>query len=162
MTANQEHLPLLSTPDEIAMENNPRSGRREFVCRLGAACTALATVRCGGGGGSPTGPLTPPDPSPTLLRLPLPAVGETVAALSGNVSLAITRVSTTSVVAVSRICTHEGCTVLLPEAPGQTLDCPCHGSRFTTAGAVVMGPAARALQMFSARIEGAEVVVTIS
>jgi Rieske Fe-S protein len=143
------------------MDSNLRSGRREFVCRLGAACTALAAVRCGGGG-SPTAPLTPPTPSPGVLRLPLPAVGETVAALSGNVNLAVTRVSTTTVVAVSRTCTHEGCTVLLPAAPGQTLDCPCHGSRFTTGGTVVMGPAARPLPTFPARIEGSEVVVTLS
>lgn len=147
--------------DVSAMDDNLRSGRREFVCRLGAACTALATVRCGSGG-SPTAPLTPPDPSPTVLRLPLPAVGDTVAASAGNVNLAITRISVTTVVAVSRTCTHEGCTVLLPSARGQPLECPCHGSRFTTAGAVVMGPAALPLSTFPARIEGAEVVVTIS
>lgn len=143
------------------MDNNLRCGRRQFVCRLGAACTALATVRCGGSG-SPTGPLTPPAPSPVVLRLPLPAVGETVAASAGNLNLAITRVSATTVVAVSRTCTHEGCTVLLPSAQGQTLDCPCHGSRFTTTGAVVMGPAAQPLPTFLARIDGADVVVTIS
>lgn len=144
------------------MDRDLRSGRRDFVCRLGAACTALAAVRCGGSGGSPTGPLSPPDAAPVVLRLPLPAVGATVGATAGNLALAITRVSTTTVVAVSRTCTHEGCTILLPEASGQTLDCPCHGSRFTTAGAVVMGPAERALPAFPARIEGSEVVVTIS
>ena len=69
--------------------------------------------------------------------------------------------TSTSVVAVSRTCTHEGCTVLLPEPPERTLDCPCHGSRFTTAGAVVNGPAPRALPAFAARIEGQEVVIIV-
>lgn len=144
------------------MHTDLKSGRRDFVCRLGAACTALAAAACGGGSDSPTGPLAPPDPTPAVLRLPLPAIGQTVGASTGTLNLAVTRVSATTAVAVSRTCTHEGCTILLPEASGQTLDCPCHGSRFTTAGAVVMGPAARALQTFPARIEGSEVVVTIS
>lgn len=148
-------------PVKNRMDNDLKSGRREFVCRLGAACTALAAARCGGGG-STTSPLTPPPPEPTVLRLPLPEVGQTVAASSGDLQLAITRLSSTTVVTVSRTCTHEGCTILLPAAPGQTLDCPCHGSRFTTGGTVVNGPAAQPLRTFPARIEGSEVVVTIS
>lgn len=136
-------------------------GRREFVCRIGLACTALAAARCGGGELS-GGPLAPPRPEPAVVRLPLMPVGQTVAASLGGTSLAVTRVNDTTVVAVTRTCTHEGCTVLLPAAPGQTLDCPCHGSRFTTAGAVVMGPATRPLPTFPARIDGGEVVITMS
>jgi Rieske Fe-S protein len=91
-------------------------------------------------------------------------VGETVAAsatlVGGLVTpLAVTRLSEAEAVTVSRICTHEGCTVALPGAPGATLDCPCHGSRFRTSGQVVNGPAARALAQFPTRIVGSEVVV---
>jgi len=95
------------------------------------------------------------------IRTPLPAVGETRAEFDGDLALAVTRLTQGSVVAVSRTCTHEGCTVLLPDAAERTLDCPCHGSRFTTAGAVVNGPAARALPAFPARIDGQEVVITV-
>ena len=73
--------------------------------------------------------------------------------------LAVTRLSETEAVTVSRICTHQGCTVALPGAPGATLDCPCHGSRFQTNGQVVNGPAARALSAFPTRIVGTVVVV---
>lgn len=106
-------------------------------------------------------PLAPPAPEPAVLRLPLMPVGQTVAASLGNTNLAVTRLTDTNIVTVTRTCTHEGCTVLLPGAPGQTLDCPCHGSRFTTSGAVVTGPATRPLPAFPARIEGEEILITI-
>jgi Rieske Fe-S protein len=134
--------------------------RRDFVKGLAAGTAGVAGLGCGGGG-MVSGPLAPPSAAPRTIRVGLPSIGETVAVFDGDLALALTRVSATSVVAVSRTCTHEGCTVLLPEAPAPTLDCPCHGSRFTTAGAVVNGPALRPLPSFPARIDGLQVVITV-
>jgi cytochrome b6-f complex iron-sulfur subunit len=134
--------------------------RRGFVRSLALSTGALAGVACGGSS-SPTTPLSPPDPEPRRLRVPLPAVGATVEAYDGALALAVTRLTPTMVVAVSRSCTHQGCTVLVPVPGGATLDCPCHGSRFTLQGAVVNGPAERPLQDFPARIDGNQVVVTV-
>jgi Rieske Fe-S protein len=134
--------------------------RRAFMKMMAAGAAGTGTLACGGGG-AVSGPLAPPPPTARTIRTPLPAIGETRAEFDGDLSLAVTRVSATSVVAVSRTCTHEGCTVLVPGSPGQTLDCPCHGSRFTTSGSVVNGPASRPLPSFPARIEGQEVVITI-
>jgi glycine/D-amino acid oxidase-like deaminating enzyme/nitrite reductase/ring-hydroxylating ferredoxin subunit len=47
--------------------------------------------------------------------------------------------------AVSATCTHQGCLVAFGAAT-QTWDCPCHGSRFDTSGAVVQGPAIDGLE----------------
>ncbi len=132
------------------------------------AAAAVAAAGCGGG--SPTAPAPAPTPTPAgtpapnEVRVPLPAVGLTVAAtgqLLNPLPLAVTRLTEARVVAVSRICTHEGCTVNLPVASLLTLDCPCHGSRFQVTGQVVNGPAARPLASFPAAIDGNQVVITL-
>ncbi len=142
-----------------------KATRRTFVVTTGA--TVAGTLTGCGGGGSPTSPSAPPTP-PTItgeIKIPLMGIGQTVEASANLVGglqtpLAVTRVSDTQVVAVSRICTHMQCTVGLPMSSGGTLDCPCHGSRFRTTGQVVNGPANRPLFAFPARIQGNEVIIT--
>lgn len=48
------------------------------------------------------------------------------------------------VTAVSATCTHLGCTLKFNDAE-TSWDCPCHGSRFTTDGEIICGPAVRML-----------------
>ncbi len=43
-------------------------------------------------------------------------------------------------IALSSVCTHEGCRVSYNHGNGN-LPCPCHNSIFSTAGAVLQGPA---------------------
>src|SRR5688500_18203080 len=54
-----------------------------------------------------------------------------------------------NVTALSPICTHLGCTV---EIQGPRLVCPCHGSTYDRTGAVLQGPAERALAQYRTRL----------
>ena len=51
---------------------------------------------------------------------------------------------------ISSVCTHLGCVVAHNE--GEGFACPCHGSRFSTDGSVVGGPAPAALPVARNRI----------
>lgn len=50
--------------------------------------------------------------------------------------------------AVSRRCTHLGCSLNYHEVGGY-IECPCHQSRFTPEGQVLRGPAKRDLEVYA-------------
>lgn len=60
--------------------------------------------------------------------------------------------------AVSRECTHLGCTVPWVEEERRFV-CPCHASEFDVRGAVISPPAPRALDLYEVRIENRSVKV---
>ena len=70
--------------------------------------------------------------------------GEGAVLQNGGKLLAVYRREDGGLQAVSAACTHLGCAVHWN--PGEKCwDCPCHGSRFAADGAVLQGPARRAL-----------------
>ena len=60
-----------------------------------------------------------------------------------------------TVVALSAICTHQGCTVAPKD---DELHCPCHGSVFDLTGANVSGPAPSPLAQFDVHVSNGAVV----
>jgi cytochrome b6-f complex iron-sulfur subunit len=56
-------------------------------------------------------------------------------------------------VALSSICTHEGCTVAY-KSSADNIQCPCHGSVFSTSGSVINGPASSALKSYTPSLTG--------
>ncbi len=63
--------------------------------------------------------------------------------------------------AISRTCTHLGCTVPWEEKE-KRFACPCHGSVFDITGSVMSSPAPRALDIFPVSIENNIVKVDTS
>ena len=55
--------------------------------------------------------------------------------------------------ALSSVCTHQGCTVTYNHG-NSNLPCPCHGSVFNTTGAVLNGPASSPLREYQVSQEG--------
>lgn len=63
----------------------------------------------------------------------------------GDRRVVVTQPTTGQFKAFTAICTHQGCTVA--QVRDGTINCPCHGSRFSAAdGSVVNGPAAQPLR----------------
>ncbi len=56
-------------------------------------------------------------------------------------------------IALSSLCTHQGCQVSYNHGNGN-LPCPCHGSVFSTSGSVLNGPASSPLAKYNVTQEG--------
>jgi len=57
----------------------------------------------------------------------------------------------------SAVCTHAGC--IVGTVSGGTINCPCHGSRFSiTNGSVVNGPAPSPLPPVGIKVQGTSIV----
>jgi cytochrome b6-f complex iron-sulfur subunit len=134
--------------------------RRDFCIH---ACQTISLASIAGafqGCGSPTSP-SADSPLPTINAVvlngavavtidaasPLSAVGGAALVQSSLSNFLVARTAQSSFSAVTAVCTHEECTINGFE--NQIFVCPCHGSRYSTSGAVVAGPATRALQQFA-------------
>jgi len=151
------------------------NARREFLSQATLAAVGAVLAACSGGGGSDVlapsaGGAGNPAPQPgtsggsltvTLASFPeLGAVGGIAAVGTvGAKPVAVVRDGTSSYVALSRICTHAGCDVGIVSGGFQ---CPCHGSRFNSSGAVTQGPAEAALQRFNVVVSEDGATLTIS
>jgi nitrite reductase/ring-hydroxylating ferredoxin subunit len=171
-TANRQ-LPNVIT---LSSEQVSEPSRRQFCAHACQAASLVAVSSllpaCGGGGDSnPAGPSGGGGGTTQAL----PVINGTVAGRTVSVSVSgslanpasaalvqvngvtpnvflVFRDSTTSFTVLTAVCTHEGCTV--DSFNGQLYTCPCHGSKYTTGGAVANGPANRALSVFPSTLTG--------
>ena len=80
--------------------------------------------------------------------------------LLGSTPAIVFRIDETTFKALSRVCTHQGCTVNWQSANNR-FECPCHLSRFNNSGQVINGPATRPLQSFTTQYDSNTDQVTI-
>jgi Rieske Fe-S protein len=90
----------------------------------------------------------------------LATVGNAALVQYSNSALLVARTAQDSFAAVSAICTHQSCTIT--QYDSQIYTCPCHGSQFSTSGAVRKGPASTALRSYSTQFANDQLVITVT
>jgi len=171
-----------AVPDAAELAGDPtvaRPGRRSVVTLAGAAALGVAgagalaacgsgssggasaagTAGAGGGAGSPaagsSGGGSAAGPKALAKLADVPVGGGLVVTGPTGQPIVITQPSAGTVAAVSALCTHQGCKVLLQK---KQLNCPCHGSQFDLTGKVLVGPANTPLPPVAVKVSGANVV----
>jgi len=77
---------------------------------------------------------------------------------SAGISAILFRSSENKVYALSRICTHEGCSVDF-DMNQNRLICPCHGANYEASdGSVISGPTTKSLAKIKVEIQGQDIV----
>lgn len=135
--------------------------RNEFLKFLGTAglmaCAGCALESC-----SSSEPTVPAAPTGIDFTLDLTAAANAALLADGGSvyksGLVIVRLSDTEYIALSQACTHQGTTVGFVVSDGN-FRCPNHGSRFNTSGAVLNGPATRALKKYNTELTGTDLRV---
>lgn len=147
--------------------------RREFCVRT---CQAMSLLTLGAVvpacGGSSTGPSSAPAlPSVTGTLVnrtltinvdaasPLATVGGAATITVATGTYLVARTAQGAVTVVTAVCTHEACAV--SGFANSRYVCPCHGSEFSTSGAVVQGPAVSPLRQFPATFVNNVVTATV-
>jgi Rieske Fe-S protein len=153
------------------------SSRRAVLASACAACTAALAgcARYGTSSGLAGAPApaatTPSTPSTPPAGGAASSAGATTAAALASTAdipvgggkvltaqkIVITQPQAGSFHAFTAICTHQGC--IVNSVSGGTIDCPCHGSKYSAVnGSVVNGPATLPLAAVSIKVQGTSII----
>jgi Rieske Fe-S protein len=138
-------------------------GRRDVLrcaALLGAVGLTGTLAACGGGGddSAESGDSAPAASGPKVLgpASDIPLGGGKV---YGDDKVVVTQPSMGMYKAFTAVCTHEGCIVA---EVTKTIDCACHGSKYSiTDGKVVSPPAPAPLAEKTVTVEGGQLTVTL-
>ncbi|MCH9730016.1 MAG: Rieske (2Fe-2S) protein [Actinomycetia bacterium] len=130
-----------------------RVSRKTVIAGAGVGLGAAALAACSSGGDSGSGAGENSAPEVLTHTADVP-VGSGV--IVGTV--VVTQPVAGDFKAFSAVCTHTGC--LLNEVADGTINCPCHGSKFSLDGAVLNGPAQRPLIAAPITVQGNSIVLS--
>ena len=159
----------------MAEPSIPESSRRSLLAGVGAVCAA-ALAGCarydssngGLAGGAPAGSSAPTASSSTSAASSAGSNGPPVLASTTDIpvgggkiltdkKIVITQPQAGSFDAFTAVCTHQGC--IVGTVSGGTINCPCHGSKFSIAnGSVVNGPATAPLAPVNIKVQGSSII----
>ncbi|MFJ8922693.1 Rieske (2Fe-2S) protein [Streptomyces sp. NPDC102415] len=130
------------------------NARRRTVLSAGAAALVTGCGSSGGGGGGGGESSPPASGGGELTRTSeIPVGGGTI---FEDRKVVVTQPSAGEFKAFSAVCTHAGC--IVSSVADGTIDCACHGSRFSVEdGAVEQGPATRPLPAERITVEGGSI-----
>ena len=131
--------------------------RRTFLSRAMMSAAVLALAACGAGDGS-TAPFTG-SASVNINDYPaLAAVGGVALVTLNGSLLALVRNTSTSVIALSRVCPHEGGTI---NTSSGGFTCPRHGARFSLTGQWLGGQQTTNMRSYATTLDSGTGAVTI-
>ena len=148
----------------------PVASRRAVLVGAGAIAAVTMVGGCAtydSGGGAPPPPPPPPPAQPGAdgVAAPPAALAQTgdipvgSAVIFADRQVVVSQPAAGQFKAFSAVCTHMGC--LVGTVSGGTIQCPCHGSRYSIAdGSVAAGPAPRPLPPKQVEVVADSIVVT--
>jgi len=142
---------------ETSAGDVPALSRRAVLVGGCAACAAALSACSGYGSGRPAAPPPPAAPAGGALvaTADVPVGGGVVLT---EQDVVVTQPAAGEFKGFSATCTHQGCKV--GEVSGGTINCPCHGSKFTISdGAVADGPAQSPLPERAIAVAGNEITL---
>jgi cytochrome b6-f complex iron-sulfur subunit len=131
--------------------------RKEFIRLAGGSAGWMLISSCMSGcSGSDV------SPAPTNVDFTLDVSTGALATNGGSLNksgVIVAKTLSGSFIAVSAACTHEGTTIQF-QSSNNNFRCPNHGAVFSTSGAVVNGPATKALTQYKTTLTGTSLRVT--
>jgi nitrite reductase/ring-hydroxylating ferredoxin subunit len=153
------------------IEGSQLPGRRALLAGAGVTCAAMlagcSTHDASNGGSTPSaaGAATSAAGAATSAAGSAPPAGALATTsqipdgggkIIDGVNIVITQPQTGSFRAFTAICTHQGC--IVSRVSNGTIDCPCHGSKYSIKdGSVVQGPAPSPLAAIAIKVEGTSI-----